>query len=338
MIVLVAVIVGMAMPVAVVVAMAVAVIMAVVMGRQGFAGRHHPIRLKQADAQQQRQGHLAMAGAQDAGVGFDFLEVALEGREPLLADQIALIEQQDVAVHHLGPGHLALVNRVAEVFGIDQGDDRIEPGGIAQVAAQEGHGHRQGVSQAGGFHHQVVHRLGPFQDPIHRFEQLAVDRAADAAIAQLHHVFAGGDDQVVIDADFAKLIYQNGGFEPLLVAEDVVQQGGFTGPKKAGDDRDRQAGLAQGRPRGVRFSDGATGAGTGCRSRLCRCPRSRAGHTYLKKAISPLWHYLRGGAAGHPYPLGLNRQGGFAWAGMGSGWGSGWGAPAAGTLARPWLA
>jgi len=38
--------------------------------------------------------------------------------------------------------------------------------------------------------------------------------------------------------------------------------------------------------------------------------------------------------AGHPYPLGLNRQGGFAWTGKGSGWG----AAAAGTLARPWLA
>ena len=239
-IVLVAVIVavGMAMP------MAVAVVMAVVMGRLGFAGRHHPIRLKQAHAQQQGQGHLAVVGAQDAGVGFDLLEVALEGREPLLAHQIALVEQQDVAVHHLGPGHLALVNRVAEVFGIDQGDDRIEPGGIAQVAAQEGHGHRQGIGQARGFHHQVVHRIGPLQDPIHRLEQLAVDRAADAAIAQLHHVFAGGDDQVVVDADFAKLIHEHGGFEPLLVAEDVVQQGGFAGPKKAGDDRHRQGGLA----------------------------------------------------------------------------------------------
>ena len=185
-----------------------------------------------------------MAGAQNAGVGFDLLEVGFEGREPLLADQIALVQQQDVAIDHLGPGHLALVNRVAEVFGIDQGNDRIEPGGIAQVAAQEGHRHRQGVSQARGFDHQVVHRFGPLQDPIHRFEQLAIDRAADAAITQLHHVFACGDDQVVVDADFAEFIHQYGGFETLLVTENVVQQGGFAGTKEAGDDRDRQGVLA----------------------------------------------------------------------------------------------
>ena len=221
-----------------------AVVMAVVMGRLGFAGRHHPIGLKQPHAQQQGQGHLAVTGAQDAGVGFDLLEMALQGREPLLADQIALVQQQDVAVHHLGPGHFALVNRVTEVFSIDQGDDRIKPGGIAQVTSEEGHGHRQGIGQAGGFDHQVVHRLGPLQDPIHRFEQLAIDRAANTAVAQLHHVFAGGDDQVVVDADFAEFIHQYGGFKPLLVTEDVVQQGGFAGPQKAGDDRHRQGALA----------------------------------------------------------------------------------------------
>ena len=252
----------------------------VLVGRLGFAGRHHPIRLKQSHAQQQGQSHLAMAGAQDAGVGFDLLEVALQGREPLLTHQIALIQHQDVAIHHLGPGHFALVNRVAEVFSIDQGDDRIEPGRIAQVAAQKGHRHRQGIGQPRGFHHQIVHRFGPLQDPIHRFEQLAIDRAADAAIAELNHVFAGGDDQVVVDADFAKLIHQNGGFKPLLVAENVIEQGGFAGAQKAGDDRDRQAGLAQGRACGARFTRGATGAGSGCRSRPCRCSRSRAGHAY----------------------------------------------------------
>ena len=132
------------MIVAVIVIVAVTVL--VLMGRRGFTGSHDPIGLKQTHAQQQGESHLAMAGAQDAGVSLDLLEVAFQGREPLLADQITFVEQQNVAVHDLGPGHLTLVNRVTEVFGIDQGDDRIEPGCITQVTAQERHRHRQGIS------------------------------------------------------------------------------------------------------------------------------------------------------------------------------------------------
>ena len=110
---------------------------------------------------------------------------------------------------------------------------------VAQIAAEEGHGHRQGIGQSRGLDHQVVDGLWAIEDPIDGLEQFPIDRAADATVAQLHHVLAGGDHQVVVDADFAKFIHQNGRFDPVLIAEDVVQQGGFTGPQKAGEDGHR---------------------------------------------------------------------------------------------------
>ena len=207
----------------------------------------HLVAFKQAHAQQQRQAHITFHRAQDAGIGFDLPQPCFHLREPLLAYQVALVEQQDVAVHHLGPGDFAIENLIAEVLRIDQRDDRVEARGITQIAAQEGHRHGQGVGEAGGFHHQVVHRVWAIQDAIHRIEKLAIDGAADAAVAQLHHVFAGGDDQVVVDPDLAEFVHQHRRFHTLLVAEDVVEQRGFAGSQESGEDRHRQwAGLGRG--------------------------------------------------------------------------------------------
>ena len=221
----------------------------------------HLVALEQPHAQQQRQGHLPLHRAQDAGIGLDGAQLLLHLLQPWLLHQVAFVEQQDVAVHHLGSGHLPLQDLVAEVLRVDQGDDRIEAGLIAQVAAQEGHRHRQGIRQAGGLHHQVIHRIGAIEDSIHGLQQLAVDRAADAAVAELHHVVAGGDDQVVVDADLAEFVHQHRRFHPVLVGEDVVEQGGFARPEKTREDRHRQ-----GRGGGIQNGAGGGAGHAGLRS------------------------------------------------------------------------
>ena len=84
------------------------------------------IALEQAHAQQQSQRHIPTTGPQDAGVGFDRPQVCLNLRQTSLIHQVRLIQQEDVAVDHLGTGDRAVQGRRAEVFGIDQGDDRIQ--------------------------------------------------------------------------------------------------------------------------------------------------------------------------------------------------------------------
>ena len=199
---------------------------------------HHLVALEQAHAQQQRQRYPPLHRAQDAGVGLDAAQLAFQVLQARLVHQVALVEQDHVAVHDLCPAHLAFEGVRPEVFGVHQGDDRVEPGGIPQVAAQEGHRHRQRIRQPGGLHHQIVHRFGAIEDPVHRVEQLSVDRAADAAVAQLHHVLAGGHHEVVVDADLAELIHQNGRLHALLVGEDVVEQRGLACTEEPGEDRD----------------------------------------------------------------------------------------------------
>ena len=47
---------------------------------------HHLVALKQTHAQQQRQAHLPLHRAEDAGVGLDVAQARLHRRQPLLAD------------------------------------------------------------------------------------------------------------------------------------------------------------------------------------------------------------------------------------------------------------
>ena len=212
-----------------------------VVGRLGWSllqGRHL-VALKQTHAEEQGQGHLPLHRTQDAGIALDGAELALQGGQPPLLHQIALVQQQQIAVEDLGAGHLPLQQLFAEVLRIHQGDDRIQAGEIPQITAQEGHRHRQGIRQAGGFHHQVVHRLGALQDSVYRIEKLAIDGATDAAVAELHHLVTGGHHQIVVDADLPEFVHQHRRAQALLVGEDVVQQGGFSGSKEARKDRHR---------------------------------------------------------------------------------------------------
>ena len=124
----------------VVIAVAVIVMVVAVVVVALFGG--HLVAFKQAHAQQQWQAHIPFHRAQDARVGFDLPQPAFHLGQALLTHEVAFVEQQDVAVHHLRAGDLAIEDLVAEVLGVDQGDDRIEPGGVAQIATQERHGHR----------------------------------------------------------------------------------------------------------------------------------------------------------------------------------------------------
>ena len=68
----------------IVVVMLVVVVVVVVLGVLLLG--HHLVALKQTHAQQQRQAHLPLHRAEDAGVGLDVAQARLHRRQPLLAD------------------------------------------------------------------------------------------------------------------------------------------------------------------------------------------------------------------------------------------------------------
>ena len=263
----------------------VVIAVAVIQGRI-VGGTDDPIAFKQSHAEKQGQRHVSFDGSKDAGIFFHVLELTFDRGKTLVIHQIGFVQQQDVAIHHLRAAHLAFQQLVVEVLRIDQGDDRIKSGLIAELAAQEGHRHGQGIRQARGFHHEIVDGVGALKDAIHRFQKLAIDGATDAAVAQLDHVIAGADHQVVVDADLAKLIHQHRGFHPVLVGEDVIEKGGFACAKKACEDRHRHA---TGRHR-----SGAGGSGHGWGGVTTAPPRARFQPTMLA-GFSPVGRCVRPG-------------------------------------------
>ncbi len=233
------------------------------------------VRLKQADAQDQRKRHLAARGAHDARMLRDDADLLRDGIHIMRGDEVALVEQNDVAVDELVACRRALEQVEAEACGVGHRNDRVEPDAIAEFGAQEGQHDRQRVGEAGGLDHQVVDLAGEPQDAAQRVDEIVVDRAADAAVAQLDHVGIGGDDQLVVDADVAELVDDDRGAHALLAGQDVIEQRGFAAAEEASDDSRGQA--LVGKSHGIacnmlRRWVRATGGGPRRRCSECRRP------------------------------------------------------------------
>ena len=68
--------------------------------------------------------------------------------------------------------------------------------------------------------------------------QVAAHGAADAAVVHLEHFLVGADDKVVVDADLAEFVDDDGVFLAMRLGENAVEQGGLAGAKVAGEHGD----------------------------------------------------------------------------------------------------
>ena len=100
------------------------------------------VGFEQSHAEQQRQGHVAFHGAHDPCIVLHGPELLLHRLKTFFADEIAFVQQQDVAVNHLCPADFRVKQSLIEILCIHQRDDRVEAGLIAQFTAEEGHRHR----------------------------------------------------------------------------------------------------------------------------------------------------------------------------------------------------
>ena len=77
------------------------------------------------------------------------------------------------------------------------------------------------------------------QQIFERVDQIAADRAADAARTHQHHVAVKLLNEEMIEADIAKLIDQNQRVGQFGRNQQAVQQRGFAGAKEAGENSER---------------------------------------------------------------------------------------------------
>ena len=115
------------------------------------------------------------------------------------------------------------VERGGAVDRIDHRDDAVEPVAHHQIGMRHrGLQHRRRIGEAGGLQdHAAEAWRGRCRDRaagVQRVDQIAAQRAAQAAALQQHHVVVDRLDQQMVEADLAELVDDDGGVGERRVA------------------------------------------------------------------------------------------------------------------------
>src|SRR5712691_52045 len=185
------------------------------------------------------QRHRATLGAVQLGVGIDAAHAHLDLAQLLRPDQVRLVDQDHVGERDLVLRLRGILEAVLEPPGVGHGDDRVELGLAAhRLVHEEGLGDRGRIGEPGGLHDDGVEpALAPHQavDDAH---EVAAHGAADAAVVHLEHFLVGADHQLVVDADLAELVDDDGELLPVRLGQDAVEQRGLAGAEIAGQHGD----------------------------------------------------------------------------------------------------
>ena len=133
----------------------------------------------------------------------------------------------------------ASLSRSLEPLGVGDRDHRVEFGlGADRLVHEEGLRHRRGVGEPRGLDDDGVElALAPHQ-PVDDAHQVAAHGAADAAVVHLEHFFVGVDHQLVVDADLAEFVDDDGVFLAVRLGQNAVEQRGLAGAEIAGEHGD----------------------------------------------------------------------------------------------------
>ncbi len=206
-------------------------------------GFQNTVQVKGVQAQHLVQRHVRALGTDDRCQRVEATQALLDGDQFLFRHQINLVQDDAVGKGHLLAGFFRVVQTQHDVFGVHQCGHAVQLGlGLDLVIDEEGLGHRTGVGQTGRLHNNGVKgrlaRTLALHQAVDHADQVPAHGAANAAVVHFEHVFIGPDHQIVVDADLAKLIDDDGVALAMILGEDAVQQGGFTGTEVAGQDGD----------------------------------------------------------------------------------------------------
>ncbi len=115
---------------------------------------------------------------------------------------------------------------------------------LAQVLIDEERlRHRPRIGQPRRLDDDVVELVPPLHELAEDADEIAAHRAADAAVRSLEDFLFGPDDDLVVDADFAELVLDDGDALAVLLGQNSVQQRGFARAEKAREHGDRNPAL-----------------------------------------------------------------------------------------------
>src|SRR5262249_52073926 len=165
----------------------------------------------------------------------DGADARLDLGELVPADEVGLVEQDDVGEGDLVLRFGGVLEAFAQPFGVRDGDHGVELGAPVDVAVGEDRlRDRRGVGEAGGLADDGVELALPAHQPVDDADEVAAHGAADAAVVHLEHLFVRTDDEVVVDADLAEFVDDDGVFLAVRLGQDAVEEDGLAGAEVAG--------------------------------------------------------------------------------------------------------
>ena len=114
--------------------------------------------------------------------------------------------------------------------------------GAHLVVGEEGLRDGRGVGHAGRLDEDAVEAVLALHEAAEDADEVAAHGAAEAAVVHFEQFFLAGDDELVVDADFAEFVFDHRELLAVLFGEDAVEQRGLAGAEEAGEDGDGNGG------------------------------------------------------------------------------------------------
>jgi hypothetical protein len=161
------------------------------------------------------------------------LEPMLQCIELGVADQIGFGDEDLIGKAHLPACLLSVIELLGRMFGIDQGQNRIQQIALGHLIVHEKSlGDRARVSQTRGLDDHAIKIEFAFAffggQLLQGGAQVFSNGATDTTVAHLNDLFLGlGDQNVIVDVLFSELVFNDSDFLAMGFRQDTLEQGGF---------------------------------------------------------------------------------------------------------------
>ncbi len=184
--------------------------------------------------------HVAVFGAVHLGHPVDTFDPRLEGFEVCRVQEIGLVQQDHVRETDLLHRLVVFFEVLRDVFRVDDRDDRIEPEVLLHLVVSEKrlrNGRR--IREAGSLDENPVQLVLAFEQATKNADEITAHAAADAAVVHLEEFLLALDHELVIDAHFAKFVFDHREFLAVVFGKNAIEERRFTGAEKTSENSDR---------------------------------------------------------------------------------------------------
>ncbi len=180
--------------------------------------------------------HIAFRRLVKFRIRVDGADAAFDLGQLFRRHEIDLIEQDDIGEGDLIFRFRRIFQPLRQPFGVGDRDDRVEACRLLHVGIDE-EGLRDGgrIGEACRLDDDRVELSLALQQAFDDADEIAAHRAADAAIVHLENFFVGADDEIIVYADLAEFIDDDGELAAVRLGQNTVQQSGLARAQIAGE-------------------------------------------------------------------------------------------------------